>query len=81
VPASFRKLRLRDPRVVKQYGTNLHKLLAEHNIMSRIEKLQEVVNNGLWTPECVLEYEAIDKVVTESMLSAKNALSPRIATK
>jgi hypothetical protein len=49
--------------------------------MSRIEKLQEVVNNGLWTPECVLEYEAIDKVVTESMLSAENALSPRIATK
>jgi hypothetical protein len=34
VPASFRKLRLREPRVVMQYGTNLHKLLAEHNIMS-----------------------------------------------
>jgi hypothetical protein len=80
-PASFCKLRLRDPRVVKQYSTNLHKLLAEHNVFERVDKLQEAVNNGSWTLECVIEYEAIDKVVTDLMLSAENALSRRISTK
>lgn len=42
-PVAIRKLRLQDPRVVQQYISNLHNHLAHHNVISRIEVLQEVI--------------------------------------
>ena len=60
-PASMRKLRLQDPRVVKQYISTLYDQLSAHNIFPRLEKLQEQITNKAWTDDSTTEYDALDK--------------------
>jgi hypothetical protein len=74
-PASMRKLRLQDPRVVKQYISTLCDQLLAYNIFPRLEKLQEQITNKAWTDARTTEYEALDKTITEAMLSTEKSLS------
>jgi hypothetical protein len=74
-PASRRKLRQQDPRVVKQYISTLFDKLSANNIFSRLETLQLLITNNAWSPECIEEYESVDKTITESMLSTETSLS------
>jgi hypothetical protein len=74
------QLCLQDPRVVKTYISKLHDLLESHNVFPRLDKLQETLDNQQWTPEFAVEYESLDRVITESMLTAEKASSKRITT-
>lgn len=79
-PATFRKLRLQDPRNVTTYRSRLHELLATRNVVPRLDKLQQHIEQGTWTYQCQEEYERLDRTITESMLTAEQALSKRITT-
>jgi hypothetical protein len=80
-PVIVRKLRLQDPRVVNAYNTKLHELLSNHNVFSRLDALQKQVAQETWTTESQVEYEHLDKTITESMLTAERNISKRIITK
>jgi hypothetical protein len=43
-------------------------------------KLQEILHKEEWTSESTAEYESLDSVITESMLSAEKELGKRITT-
>jgi len=73
-------LQLQDPRIVKNYITKLHDLLDSHNVFFRLDKLQETLDKQQWTSECAGEYESLDRVITESMLTAEKASSKHITT-
>jgi hypothetical protein len=45
-----------------------------------LTKLQETLDKQQWTSECAGEYESLDRVITESMLTAEKASSKRITT-
>jgi hypothetical protein len=79
-PASIRRLRLQDPRIVKRYTQTLHELIANQNVLPRLEKLQETFNNQQWSTDSIAEYESLDIIISESMLSAERSLSKRITT-
>jgi len=79
-PASVRKLRLQDPRVVTQYQMALHELLASNNVFQRLDNLQEKINTKQWTSESQKGYESLDKTITESMLTAENNVIKRNTT-
>lgn len=79
-PASVRRLRLQDPCIVQQYTQKLHEFLASQNVLPRLDALQDKFNHQQWSPDCVAEYESLDRTITESMLTAKKSLSKRITT-
>jgi hypothetical protein len=79
-PANIRKLRLQDPRVVQQYLSNVHDRLSNHNVFTRMEALQAVIQKDQWSAQSTLEYESLDQIITESMLAAEKDLSKRITT-
>lgn len=78
--ASVRKLRLQDPRLIESYITRLHELLDNQNVFSRLEKLQKQADAGTWTPANTEMYEALDRTITESMLTAEKELSKQVVT-
>jgi hypothetical protein len=79
-PATVRKLRLIDPRVVQSYRTALHDLLAQHNVFYRLDIHQESFDNNQWSPESQVEYESLDNIITESMLTAEKGINKQITT-
>ncbi len=79
-PASFRKLRLQDPRVIRQYNLSLHELLDVHNVFQHLESLQQRIKENTWDTYCVQEYEKLDETITTSMLTAENHLGKRVTT-
>jgi len=79
-PAITRKLRLQDPRTVKLYTSKLQELLTNHNVFQRLDDLQTKVDTSQWNTDCQEEYESLDNVITESMLTAENSISKRITT-
>jgi hypothetical protein len=79
-PASVRKLRLQDSRVVTQYQRALHELLASNNVFQQLDNLQEKINTKQWTSESQKGYESLDKTITESMLTAENNVIKRNTT-
>jgi hypothetical protein len=79
-PATVHQLCLQDPRVVKTYISKLHDLLESLNVFLRLDKLQETLDNQQWTPECAVKYESLERVITESMLTAEKASSKHITT-
>jgi hypothetical protein len=77
-PATVRKLRLQDPRVVKKYRSALHDRLESHDVFNRLEMLQDKLTKHEWTANCIDEYEKLDATITESMLSAEKDISKRV---
>jgi hypothetical protein len=74
-PATVRKLRLIDPRVVQSYRTALHDLLAKHNVFHRLNTLQESLDNDQWSLDSQVEYESFYDIITESMLTAEKSIN------
>ena len=79
-PATVRQLQLRDPRKVSKYISTLHELLHQHNVFPRLEALQSTLEHSQWTTASTAEYEALDTVITESMLTAEKTISRRLTT-
>jgi hypothetical protein len=71
---------LQDPRIAQQYTQKLYELLASQNVLPRLDALQDKFNHQQWSPDCVAEYESLDRTITESMLTAEKFLSKRITT-
>jgi hypothetical protein len=49
-------------------------------VYSRLETLQLKLDTQQWSEDCTSEYELLDKVITESMLSAQKVISRCITT-
>jgi hypothetical protein len=66
----LRQLQLDDPRIVEGYGKSVHKLFTNHNIYKRVQSITARGNKEDWTTEDENLYEAIDRDIAMSMLSA-----------
>jgi hypothetical protein len=66
----FRQLQLDDPRIAEGYGKSVHKVFTNHNIYKRAQNIAARVKKEDWNMEDENLYEAIDRDITRSMLSA-----------
>jgi hypothetical protein len=66
----FIQLQLHDPRTAEGYGKILHKLFTNHNVYKRVQSIAARGKKEDWTIEDENLYEAIDRDITRSMLSA-----------
>jgi hypothetical protein len=69
--AQARRLKTNDPRVRKKYIKLLDKKLQDKHVYSRMNNLYETATNGL-LPSDVIEYEMLDKIITQSMYEAEH---------
>ncbi len=74
-PPCQRQLQLHDPRIIKKYLETLHQQFKIHNIPEKVKALQQ--EHSEWTDHHQLEYEKLDKLITESMLYAERQSSSR----
>jgi len=58
-PPNIRQLQLKDPHKVYKYISNLHDLLGQQNVLTRLENLQLKLDDQQWTAKCIVEYESI----------------------
>jgi hypothetical protein len=68
--ARARRLKTNDPRVTKKYIKLLDRKLREKTVYSRMDTLHETAHKGL-LPSDVIEYETLDKIITQSMYEAE----------
>jgi hypothetical protein len=67
----FRQLQLDDPRIAEGYRNIVHKLFMNHNIYKRVQIIAARGKKEDWTIEDDNNlYEAIDRDIARSMLSA-----------
>jgi hypothetical protein len=74
-PPQLRGLQLRDPRKVDDYITFRCKQVEYHKLEEKIHTLNTIADSGKWTPSLTLEYEKIDKLLGESMLSGEHNIT------
>jgi hypothetical protein len=72
-----RQLQLDDPNIAEGYGKILQKLFTTHIIYKRVKIIAMRGNKENWTMEDDNKYEAIDRDITRSMLSAANKCNLR----
>jgi hypothetical protein len=77
-PSCQRSLQLMDPRRVTKYKEQLHHQLLYHNVFERCKALLEAADSETWTPDHLIQYEKLDKIITESMLCAEVNCSRKI---
>jgi hypothetical protein len=68
-------LKLDDPRIAEGYGKIVHKLFTNHSIYKRVQNIAARGKKEDWTMEDDNLYEAIDREITRSMLSAAKQCS------
>jgi hypothetical protein len=73
----FRQLQLDDPIIAEGYRKIVHKLFMNHNIYKRVQSIAARGNKEDWTMEDDNLYEAIDRDITRSMLSASKQCNLR----
>jgi hypothetical protein len=73
----FRQLQLDDPRIAEEYRKSVHKHFTNHNIYKRVQNIAARGKKEDWTMEDDDLYEAIDRDITRSMLSATNQCNLR----
>jgi len=71
---------MQDPRLITQYTETLLEQLNYHNILQKADDLFNVVQKGQWTAEHTLQYEKLDKLVTEAMRHAEKSISKKYST-
>jgi hypothetical protein len=79
-PAQHRGLQMQDPRLVTQYTETLLEQLIYHNILQKADDLYILVQQGQWTAGHTLQYEKLDKLVTEAMRHAEKSISKKYST-
>jgi hypothetical protein len=70
----FRGLRLQDPRIVNSYRTILHDQLQVHKVREKLDSLWQAVETNSWTPDHTIQYQKLDRTITESMLHMEQQL-------
>mmetsp|Transcript_16534 Transcript_16534/g.23565 ORF Transcript_16534/g.23565 Transcript_16534/m.23565 type:complete len:716 (+) Transcript_16534:576-2723(+) len=73
----MRGLKLNDPRIVDKYIEITGEQLSYHKIFDKTKRLKEISEASEWTPECVQQYEKIDRIITESVRYADKAVAKR----
>ena len=68
--ARARKLKMKDPRIVKKYNKSLKHFFKRHKLDTRSAKLQQNATFPL-TPQAAHEYEKLDKIRIEGMKYAE----------
>jgi hypothetical protein len=77
----LRGLTLQDPRTVDKYLDILQTQLEYHKIYDKYEDLQEKSDQGAWSNECILKYERMDNIITESVIHADRMVAKRYSTR
>jgi hypothetical protein len=78
-PPQHRGLRLQDPRLVDQYIATLVAQLNYHKVLEKSSALLKAADANTWTPEDAVEYEKLDKIITEAMIHAERSVSKKIS--
>ena len=79
-PQVYRGLQTLDPRLTSEYANIVTKQIQYHKLDTRIQKLYTSATDGTWTADHIQEYESIDTLLTESMLSAEKQVSKKVST-
>ncbi len=79
-PPQYRGLQLQDPRLIDQYTAELSLHLQYHKVIKTAEKLLQAAEAKIWTPEDALQYERLDKIITEGILKAERTISKKVTT-
>ncbi len=74
-PPFFRGLILQDPRVVNNYKSILHDQLQVHKVREKLDSLWQTMKNNSGTPDHTIQYQKLDRTITEAMLHAEKQLS------
>jgi hypothetical protein len=74
-PASRRGLQLLDPRKVISYKEHLHKQLEYHKVFDKLKDLTYAAEHNLWSEQHTKEYNALDRIITESMIYAEKEIT------
>lgn len=80
-PHPYQRLQIQDPRLVNAYRTVLHDQLKAHNVLQRLEKLQEIIVQGPWQPQHTDAYNTLDRRITEAMISAERRIGKHFSTR
>jgi len=76
----YRGLQTFDPRLVTQYEEIVMRQVQYHKLNDKIPQLLQRAENSTWTAEDTQQYEAIDRLLTEAMLSAEQTISKKVST-
>ncbi len=79
-PPCQRTLQLKDPRIVNRYVEALSKQLDNHKVSQKVEALAKI-EPGKWNAYDQLQYERLDKVITDSMLHAESCAAKKYTKK
>jgi hypothetical protein len=78
-PPQYRGLKLDDPRIVEQYTDTLLKQLHYHKVFKKTTTLLEKANNNQWLAADTIQYERLDQIISEAMLSAEHSVSKKVS--
>ena len=67
---SARRLKLRDPRIVKKYLTHLHSAMSDNDLFHKMNKLHQQ-SSSHFTQKLIDEYESLDDLVCRLMDTAE----------
>lgn len=79
-PPIYRGLQTLDPRLTTEYINIVNKQIQYHKLDTRIQSLEAQATTGQWHDHHIAEYEAIDRLLTEAMLSAEKQISKKVST-
>lgn len=80
-PPCYRQLQLHDPRIVGKYNDILSYQLNYHKIITKLDRLYSKAMGSSWTSSNTVEYNKIDKIITDSMLYAEQSSCKRYSSK
>jgi hypothetical protein len=65
-PAAERRLTSTSPREVHTYISSMKGQFAKHDVITKVNRLHRLSENGQWSDECVSEWDTIDKLLTKA---------------
>jgi len=71
IPLKARRLQCKDPRIVKRYNKELHKLLEQHRLVERLQVLSNQTQDQRINCAQQREYEEIDALTTQAKILAE----------
>jgi len=71
IPLKAWRLQCKDPRIIEYYNKELHKLLAQHRLVKRLQVLSNQTQNWRITRTQQREYEEIDALTTQAKILAE----------
>ena len=67
-----RGIQLKDPRITEKYRLELLDQLSYHNIWEKHQQLQHAAETYTWSNTQTDQYEVVDTITTEAMISVEN---------